>query len=216
MCTKRLPSRQRGLTMIELIVFVVIMGVAVSGMLAAMSALSASGADPLQRKQAMLRAEALLEEVALAKFTFCHPDDANAETAANSAGCATVAGREGFGPQTGETRPYFNINDYVASAGVEKSFNPADPAGYTVLDATGATMLPATGYQTTVSISPVTGFGPAGMQIGAVAGATTTADAEVLRIRVTVRFGAEKSGGGKEQKLVLERYRTRYAPNSMP
>lgn len=208
MSTKRIPRRQAGLTMIELIVFVVVIGIAVSEILGAMASISARSADPLQRKQAMLRAESLLEEVALAKFTYCHPSDANAETATSTSGCATIALRENFGQQqSGESRPYFNINDYVTASGVGKSFHPTDASGNTTLDAAGAVMLPA-GYNAMVSITPVTGFGPTGMQIGA-ASPVTAADAEVLRIRVTI-------GYGDGQQLVLDRYRTRYAPNSMP
>lgn len=209
MSTKRILRRQAGLTMIELIVFVVVIGVAVSEILGAMASISARSADPLQRKQAMLRAESLLEEVALAKFTYCHPSDANAETATSSATCATAALRENFGQQqSGESRPYFNINDYVTASGVDKSFHPTDASGHTTLDATGAVMMPA-GYKAMVSITPVTGFGPTGMQIGAAASPVTAADAEVLRIRVTISYG-------DGQQLVLDRYRTRYAPNSMP
>lgn len=206
MSTKRLHRWQRGLSMIELIIFIVVISAVTAGVLSMMTTVSSRSVDPVLRKQAMLRAESLLEEVALAHFTYCHPEDANAETAASSAACASLV--EGFGPQRPtDTRPFFNLNDYVSAAGVPAAFNPADPSGNVVTDATGAVMLPA-GYTTFVKISPVSGFGPAGMQIAAVAAPATAADTEVLLITVTVAY----PGGA----VTLERYRTRYAPNSMP
>lgn len=55
--------RQRGLTLIELIMFVIIISVGLAGILAVMNSTVRSSADPLQRKQAMAMAEAVLEEI---------------------------------------------------------------------------------------------------------------------------------------------------------
>ncbi len=197
MSTKRPASRQYGLTIIELTMFMVILGVALAGILGVMNRFSRLSAEPIQRKQAILRAEAVLEEIALAQFTFCHPTDPNAEVATGATTC-TPALRENFGRQVaGESRPYFNVNDYVTGAGV--------PATITT-DANGATLQPA-GYTTTVTIEPVENFGAAGLQIGSIP-FPVGANSDVLRIAVTVEY----SGG----KVVLDRYRTRYAPTSMP
>ena len=199
-------GRQRGVSMIELIIFIVIISAVMAGMLSMMSSISSKTVDPMLRKQALLRAESLLEEVALAHFTYCHPEDANAETALSSAGCASMPER--FGPQLAtDGRPFANINDYAGAPGAETAFNPADASGYIVTDATGATMLPA-GYRTMVSITPVSGFGPAGLQIADVMSPVTTADTDVLLISVTVAY----PGGA----VRLDRYRTRYAPNALP
>lgn len=201
MCTRAPWPRQAGLTMIELIVFILIVSMAVAAVLGTFSQISARSADPFLRKQAMLRAESLLEEVSQAHFTFCHPDDANAETATSSAGCADPALAETAGHPAGETRPYFNINDYVASYGVPASFTAGDTSGGKVItDVTGAPMLPA-GFSALVTVTPVSGFGPAALPIGA--------GGEVLHILVDV-------GYGNDQHVKLERYRTRYAPNGMP
>ena len=191
--------RQRGLTLIELTMFIVIMGVAMAGILGVMDRFTRQSGDPLQRKQAILRAEAVLEEIALANITFCHPDDAKAETAtASTTGtekCATLP--ENFGPRAGESRPYLNVNDYVTGAGAETSFTT---------DANGNALQPA-GYTTTVTIKPIAGFGPSGAQIGGIT-APVSADSDVLHISVKVVY----AGG----TIVLDRYRTRYAPTSMP
>lgn len=200
MCTKPL-ARQAGLTMVELIMFIVIVSVSVAFLMGTLGNLSAKTADPFQRKQAMLRAESLLEEVSLAHFTFCHPSDANAETATSAAGCATPSLQEAAGHPLGETRPYFNINDYVSAYGTAASFTEGDTSGGKVVtDVTGALMLPG-GFSALVTVTPVAAFGPAGMEIGAAG--------EVLHILVDV-------GYGDGQHVQLERYRTRYAPNSMP
>ena len=191
-------KRQAGLTIIELVMFIVIMGVAVTGVLGVISTVTSRGGDPLQHKQAILRAEAVLEEIALAHFTYCHPTDAAAESANGSTLCASPSLQEDFGRQVAsDARPFFNINDYVPAAGV------ATPI---TTDANGLALQPA-GYATTVAITPVQGFGPAGLQIGTIP-SPVTANSDVLRISVTVAY----AGGA----VTLDRYRTRYAPTSMP
>ena len=205
MSTKPVRANQAGLTMIELIVFIVVVGVAVAGVMGALVNINARSVDPLQRKQAMLRAESLLEEVSLAHFTYCHPEDANAETATSAALCAS---EERVGPRLGENRPYFNINDYVSAYGAPTSFDPTDPSGNSILDASGAPMTPS-GYKALVTVRTVPAFGPAGKQIGNPAPVSPSADAEVLHISVQVWYA-------NNQSVVLDGYRTRYAPNSLP
>jgi MSHA pilin protein MshD len=200
MCTER----QRGLTMIELIIFIVIVGVAAAGMLGVIGYTNARSADPWQRKQAMLVAEALLEEVMLAKFTYCHPSDAAAETATSSAACANAALREDVGLQvTGEMRPFFNINDYVSALGVPTSMTAGDSSGR-VTDVTGSAMV-SNNYMAKVTIAAAA-IGPSGMSVGNAAGG---ADNDALHISVDVSYG-------DNQHIVLSSYRTRYAPNSTP
>jgi MSHA pilin protein MshD len=111
MCADR---RQRGLTLIELVIFIVIVGVALAGVLAVLNHTTRHSADPLVRKQALAIAEALLEEVMAQPFTWCDPDDANAETATAYAGCTTA--ENNLAAETGEVRatgtPLDNVNDY--------------------------------------------------------------------------------------------------------
>lgn len=111
---------QRGVSLVELIVFIVIVGVAVAGVLAVFNVAVRGSADPLIRKQLVAVAEGLLEEVMLQPFTYCDPDDANvlfADAATvGAANCAALA--EGMGPEAGETRysvvtPFDNVNDYA-------------------------------------------------------------------------------------------------------
>src|SRR5215470_7774406 len=68
--------KSAGLSLVELIVFIVVVGLAVAGVLGALSLATRASADPMIQKQALAIAEALLEEVELRPFTFCDPDDA--------------------------------------------------------------------------------------------------------------------------------------------
>jgi MSHA pilin protein MshD len=65
MCTKAPSLRQRGISLIELIMFIVIISVALAGILLVMNQVTRSSADPLIRKQALAIAESMLEEIQL-------------------------------------------------------------------------------------------------------------------------------------------------------
>ncbi len=125
--------RQRGLTLIELVMFIVIVGVALAGVLTVFNVTTKSSADPMIKKQMLAIAEALLEEVQLQAFTWCDPDDTAAATATSAAACATP---EAIGPEAGETRgsattPFDNVNDYNGLAGITTSITgTAMPSGY--------------------------------------------------------------------------------------
>lgn len=74
MCIETRSGRQRGLTLVELIMFIVIVGAGVVGILAVMNQVVRSSADPMIAKQAVAFADAVLEEV-LAK-AYADPDGA--------------------------------------------------------------------------------------------------------------------------------------------
>jgi len=61
------PALQRpnqfGVTLIELVIFIVIISVGLVGILSVMNVTTRSSADPMVRKQAMAMAEAVLEEI---------------------------------------------------------------------------------------------------------------------------------------------------------
>ncbi|MEI7841677.1 MAG: type II secretion system protein [Gallionellaceae bacterium] len=60
---------ERGISLIELIMFIIIISVALVGILLVMNQVTKHSADPLVRKQAIAVAESLLEEVALQDFS---------------------------------------------------------------------------------------------------------------------------------------------------
>ncbi|WP_317205626.1 prepilin-type N-terminal cleavage/methylation domain-containing protein [Janthinobacterium sp.] len=197
MSIKASTRRQRGISMIELIMFMVIIGIAVGGLTMVMSRSVAGSADPLARKQALLIAEALLEEVELAGFSYCDPSDAQAQTAGSAAvGPLDCQGTvENVGPDNGETRPYDNVNDYVSKFGVaQAAFNSAG-----VLASVNLSPLPTAGYTATLSITPET--------LGQIPSGAAPTAMEVLRITVTVNYANDS--------VVLDGYRTRYAPNAI-
>lgn len=186
MCIKR----QRGISFVELILFMVIIGVGLAAILSAMNVTTRNSADPLRRKQALMIAESLMEEVQLARFTYCDGADDNVETAANAAGCATTP--EAFGPEAGNVRPFDNVNDYVNAANTfdMDAFNNAG-----ALSDMAGTALPG-GYSASLRI-----------QQGALNGYS---GADVLFITVSVTYG------GVDETITLDGYRLRYAPNSPP
>jgi len=199
-----LPRRYiTGLTMIELVIFIVVVSIAVAGVLSVLALTTRHSADPLQRKQALAIAEALLAEVEMMPFTFCDPDDPSASVAASSAGCTGGTGGTNdeallpLGSQAagaGETRgalatPFDNVADY-------NGFSLA--GGGTDIGAGGVAV--PVGYTATVAVAQEA-FGPAVSLVPAAGG---------LRITVTVTYN---SGA---DSVVVEGYRTRYAPNFMP
>lgn len=59
---------QRGISLIELIMFIVIVSVALTGILLVMNVVTRGSADPVVRKQAIAAAYSLLEEIELQDF----------------------------------------------------------------------------------------------------------------------------------------------------
>jgi MSHA pilin protein MshD len=193
-------SREHGATLIELIMFIVIISVGLVGILGVMNLTTRASADPLIQKQALAIAEAYLEEVLAAPFTYCDPDDAHAATAestgpvnpADALVCAVTL--EAINAEPGETRgsgttPYDNVNDY-------NSLAAGAPAS---IDGTPIAVLSA--YQVTVAV--------AAEAISTVAANDGNGRPQSLRVTVTVTGPANTS-------VTLDGYRTRYAPNALP
>ncbi|MEX2239728.1 MAG: prepilin-type N-terminal cleavage/methylation domain-containing protein [Burkholderiales bacterium] len=180
-------SRQRGLSLIETVIFIVVLGIGIAGLAVLYNQLTLASVDPLVRKQAVAVASSLMEEIQLRPFTFCDPDDPAVFTAASAAGCGTP---EGVGAEGGETRygPTFfdNVSDYAA----------LPPMAGSIQDITNTTISDLTGYSAQVQIVAAGGDFPAAIP----------AD-EALRITVTVT-------GPANTQVVLQGYRLRYAPNS--
>jgi len=191
MCISR---RQRGMTLIELIVFIVIVSVALVGVLTVLNVTAKSSGDPMIRKQMLAVAEAVLEEVMLQPFTWCDPDDRSAATATSATLDATATDPtqcwdavEAINQETvagntdtrlSATSPLDNVSDYNGAA---------------ITTGITGTALP-TGYSAAVSVAQ-----------SALNGIAAT---ESLLITVTVSHAGDS--------LVLQGYRTRYSPNSLP
>ena len=63
MFVKPLGSRLRGFTLVEVLIFIVIVGIAMAGILSIMNLTSVASTDPMRDKQALAIAESLLEEI---------------------------------------------------------------------------------------------------------------------------------------------------------
>lgn len=70
MCTsdRGRSRRHAGFTLVELVIFIVVVSAGLAGILAVMNTAVKSSADPLVRKQTVALAEALLEEIVLKEF----------------------------------------------------------------------------------------------------------------------------------------------------
>jgi MSHA pilin protein MshD len=185
---------QRGISLVELIVFIVVVSAAVAGVLVAFTSTTRSGADPMIQKQALAIAEAFLEEAQLQPFTYCDPDDPAAATALAVTDCAT---QEAIGVEGGETRygPTFfdNVSDYNGYA------SSADaPPGIKDINQSAISGLGGYGVNMAVAAQP----------LGTV-GNDASGRPQSLLITVTVT-------GPGNTTVVLHGYRLRYAPNSLP
>ena len=185
-----LPRRAQGLTLIELLMFIVVVGIALAAMLRVFTAATMASADPMIRRQQLAIAESLLREVQLMPFTWCDPDDANVETATSAVvsatGCASMienpvaeSGESRYGP----TNYFDNVNDY---------------AGFSmtgIRDLSNSAVSGLSGYTASVAVA------------AAALDSLTVGSGDALKITVTV------SGPGSSS-IALQGWRTRYAPNS--
>ena len=195
----RPASRQRGLSLVEQIVFIVVVAVGVTGVLAALNVATRGSADPMIQKQALEIAEALLEEVQLQPYTYCDPDDTAAASALSAADCSGGAGgandesKTPLAAEAGEgrystTSPFDNVSDY-------NGFNTSTASLTGIRNLDGALITGLDGYVATVSVTQQ--------------GLLTIPAAEALLINVTVT-------GPANTTVTLNGYRTRYAPNALP
>ena len=210
-------NRQRGVTLVELVIFMIIVGVAAAGILGVLNISGRNSADPVLRKQALMIAESFMEEVQMARFTLCEPTDANAVNAVVVGDCATpvvISNKAAAVPPVILTRPFGNVAHYAIQEGVANSsfaVNGIDtdvngrPLGRNgANNLVGNSSLAPMTTQVTLRVLPAAdALGPAGNAI-----TSTTNDLRVLRITVRTTYG----NGFVE----LDGYRTRYAPTYLP
>jgi len=184
MSIRNMPLFQRGVTLVETIVFIVIVSVGVVGLVSVLGPLVMYSAEPMRQKQLMAVAESLLSEILHQPFTWCDPDDAAATTAKSYADCTNPQNTLGAVPSTesrtgtGPGTSFDNVADY---AGFSMS-NVSDAAGNNVM----------TGYSASVTTA----------QVGTAQGLGSNDAA--LAITVTVTRDGES--------FSLTGYRFRYAP----
>ena len=186
--------RQRGMSLLEVVIFIVVLGIGITGMAILYNQLTLASVDPLVRKQAVAIAKSLMEEIQLRPFTYCDPDDPAVFTASSTADCDPTKieniGAETFAPGT-ETRyadPRFdNVNDYHGFS------MPGS-----IQDISNNPIAGLNGYSATIAVAEASAdFAvPGGVPLN-----------EALRVTVTV-------SGPANVAVVLQGYRLRYAPRS--
>lgn len=152
----RLPTHQRGVTLVELVIFIIIVSAASAGILLVMSATTQRSADPMVRQQALLIAESYLEEILHKRFT----DPSAGATQV----CPTTL------PYKESSRAsYDNVCDY---------HNLSDSAG--VVDQLGNAVTGLTAYNVSVTVTGTANDGTALNNIN------NTGALRVLRVDVEV------------------------------
>ncbi len=192
MCTRVIVHsasrlRQAGISLIELIMFIVIVSIALAGILLVMNQTTGHSADALVRKQSLAIAESLLEEVELMPFTWCDPNDASAVSATGYASCTASQQNADSYPNPESrgslTDPLDNVVDYTGY-----SMSP-------IVDINGNGIGGLTDYSASVAIAHVgTSF----------LGAADNDAGLQITVTVTAPDGSQ---------LKLDGYRARYAPN---
>ena len=185
--------RIRGISLVELVVFIAIISVGLAGILGVINYPTRARADPLAQKQALAIAEAYLEEALAMPFTYCDPDDLLASEATSSSACATP---EGLGAELGETRssgatPFDNVSDYASL-----------PTGAPARADDGTPISGLGSYNVSVAVVAQALTGTS----GTVAATDGSGRPQSVRVTVTVT--------GPGTTVVLDGYRARYAPNA--
>jgi MSHA pilin protein MshD len=172
MTSKRLPAdrqlalqvrqrRQRGFTLIELIIFIVVVAAGLAGILSVMNTVVKSSADPMIRKQTVAIAESLLEEILLKNY--CDPDPAGAPAPT----CGTHVVKAGTCPRA----LFDNVDDYAgyttASGIVDMTCAASGLANYNITSVTVANAIAADNAALAALVPPakkvtVTVTGPQG------------------------------------------------------
>lgn len=140
-----LRKRQnRGFTLIEVIIFIVVVGAGLAGILAVSTTTVKDSAEPMVRKQAMALADSVLEEILQKEFL--DPDGTSGET--------TRATMDDVADYNGKDKTLFTdwpatLSSYTVSIGVTDTTLGAVPAKRVVVTVTGGNnSIAMTGYRT--------------------------------------------------------------------
>ena len=148
-----------GITLIELIVFIVIVGVALAGVLTSLNVASRASAETLAPKQSLAIAEALMAEI-LAQ-NYCDPDASATDYSTSPPTCGTNS------VEAGGRTDYDAIEDY---------------SGYTQTDASSMTGTHTfTGYAVSVAVSTTT-LGPTPVAVRQVRVTVTPASGTAINL----------------------------------
>jgi len=203
--TRPVGSTQRGVSLVELIIFIVVVSTALAGVVSMLNSAVMHSADPMLRKQMLTIAEGLLDEIEQMPYSACDPVTNTNPTATSTASCTPAASYQQFGYPTLGLSPRSNFNNlgnYCSNAGPSAATCSTLTLGSSstaIPDMTGSSAAAPVGYWATVSLTPESLWG--------VTSNATAATMNVLRVTVVVHFGSDS--------LTLETYRTRWSPAPM-
>lgn len=195
-------GRQSGVSLVELIIFIVVVSTALAGVLSMLNIGVTHSADPMVRKQMLTIAEGLLDEIEQMPFSACDPVTNTNPTAVTTAQCSPVSSVQQFGYPTLGASPRSNFNNlgnYCSNAGPSAATCSPLTLGSSstaMPDLTGSTAGAPTGYWATITLTPESLWGASSNG--------TAATMNVLRVKVVVNLGSDS--------LTLETYRTRWSP----
>ena len=151
----RRGARAKGVTLVEVLIFILIVSIALAAVLNVLTLAVANSGDPLLRRQALASGESLVQEIDLVPFAQNDPRTGSAET---------------LGPETGESRgsstnPFDDPRDYSGYS--ENGITTPDGTAIAGLSSYSASVsgstqalgnIPATdGLLTTVTVTTPTG-----------------------------------------------------------
>lgn len=195
MCNRR----QAGLTLIEVVLFIIVLGIGFVGIMILYNQVTTASVDPMVRKQALAIASSMMDEITLKPFTYCDPDDPQVYTATApvvgatgcSAGLVEVVPNPGPNEQPTEVRSgtpaallFDNVNDY----------NGFSMSGAAMATASGNVIPGLDDYSVSVAVAE-----------SALGGVPAS---ESLLVTVTATHVPTST------IVTLQGYRLRYAPNS--
>lgn len=191
MCNRR----QAGLTLIEVVLFIIVLGIGFVGIMILYNQVTTASVDPMVRKQALAIASSMMDEITLKPFTYCDPDDSQVYTATapvvGATGCSTGLvevvpnpANEQAEVRSGGALLFDNVNDY----------NGFSMSGGSMATASGNAISGLSDYSVAVAIAE-----------SALSGVPAT---ESLLITVTATHVPTAT------TVILQGYRLRYAPNS--
>lgn len=143
-------KHQRGMTLVELIIAIVIIGVALAGLAAALSRANTASADPLVEQQMLAIAETLIEEIHLKPFAV-QPNAGSGRAGFNDVRDYAGYSSNGIVDVTGAAIP--GLESYRVSVAVDNTTlrdvpDPADVLRIRVTVERDNTSLSLTGWRT--------------------------------------------------------------------
>jgi len=116
---------QRGFTLIELIIFIVVVSAGLAGILSVMNTVVKSSADPMVRKQAMALADSILEEILLKRY--CDPDRGDPDATPPTCIFPRIPA-----DQESSRTDYDDVNDFSGKSNADFTDLPGDLSSYVI------------------------------------------------------------------------------------